>query len=75
VVGPDLAREMRRDPKLAKALDAIREAAVKLMERQKALAPPKCPRCKRGHVCEDSLGYFCSRRYAKRSPCDWWEAG
>lgn len=73
VVDPKTARAMRKDPKLAAALDAIRVAAVKLMEKTPAKPPSdRCPTCKRGRVCEDSLGYFCSRRYAPRKPCDWW---
>jgi hypothetical protein len=33
--------------------------------------PDRCPRCKRGLVLECNFGWWCSRRYAKRSPCDW----
>lgn len=33
-----------------------------------------CPKCKRGTVLEWRVGWYCSRRYDKRKPCDW-EAG
>ena len=73
VVDPATARAMRKDPKLAAALDAIRAAAVKMTATKPAKAPrERCPTCKRGKIAEDSLGYFCSRRYAPRKPCDWW---
>lgn len=33
--------------------------------------PDRCPKCKRGTVLESTPGWYCSRRYAKRNPCDW----
>lgn len=30
----------------------------------------KCPACKKGHLVEDIPGGWCSRRYAKKNPCD-----
>lgn len=72
VVNQKMARAMRQDPKLARALTAVCAAAVK--RARKTFKPPsqRCPTCKRGRIEEDSLGYFCSRRYAPRKPCDWW---
>lgn len=30
----------------------------------------RCPICKRGALLEWRAGYYCSRRYAPRTPCD-----
>jgi hypothetical protein len=35
------------------------------------MKPDRCPVCKRGLVLEWTAGWYCARRYAKRSPCDW----
>ena len=29
----------------------------------------RCPKCKRGLLSEDSIGVYCSRRYAAHKPC------
>jgi hypothetical protein len=35
--------------------------------------PDRCPVCKRGVPLEWTAGWYCSRRYARHSPCDWTE--
>lgn len=59
------ALRAQADPQLVEKVIA----RAKELEREE-LRP--CPKCQLGHILEDSISAFCSRRYAAVFPCDWW---